>query len=115
MLAQPPTETSWARLEFGQFGQGGQVIGVSGYCSTAPPVQGVGAGVQPSVADPGPYHGQYRGGGGFCSSRRLPDRDDIGGEVAHLVRFPSAALAVEPVGEVRKTFNGPAPPDEVQK
>ena len=60
MFGQPLAKAGRVRLEFGQLAQCGQVIGMGCYRPVAPSVQGVGAGVEPPVADPRPHHRQYR-------------------------------------------------------
>ena len=63
MLGQPRAETRRVRFELGELAQGSKVVGVRRDCPVAPTVQGVGTGVESSVADPGPHHGQHRSGG----------------------------------------------------
>ena len=115
VFPQPLAKANRVRLESGQLAQCRQVIGMGCHRPVAPSVQGVGAGVKPTVADPRPHYREHGGSGGAGPARGPAHRDDIADEVAYLLRFATAALVLQPVRQIAEAFKGSAPGHEVQE
>ena len=100
-------------FQFGQLGQGVEIIAVGRTGPLAPLVERRGTGVEAAITDLGPEHGQHVG----RRSRpgRPTDPAHVVGQVPYFARFPLAAFVLEPPGQAGQVLDRRLPAHQIEQ